>query len=234
MDTLFLIVARGGSKGLPGKNIKLLNHRPLIHYSIDVARAFVPDELICVSTDDEAIISKVKEYNLAVPFIRPAALATDYATSYDVVMHALKFYQEKKYIIKRIVLLQPTSPFRLVRHVKEALETYQDDLDAVMSVKIAHGNPYQLLYKQSEEGFLEKVINSSNFDRRQDLPEVFEINGALYIYNVNALLEKKPSEFTKIRHYLMPELNSVDIDTPLDWSWAEFLIEKNIVQLDHF
>lgn len=233
MDTLFLIVARGGSKGLPGKNIKLLNNRPLISYSIDVAKRFVSDKFICVSSDDVKIIETVKNLGIEVPFVRPVELATDTATTYDVVMHALKFYQQNNYKIDKIVLLQPTSPFRLVEHVREALEFYNNDLDAVISVKTAHGNPYQLLYKVSECGFMEKILDGPSYTRRQDFPDVFEVNGAIYIYNVDSLERQKPGEFSKVKHYLMPEINSIDIDSILDWHWAEFLITQNIVKLDH-
>lgn len=233
MATLFLIPARGGSKGVPGKNIKLLNGKPLICYSIDMARKFVPDDLICVSTDDEAIVKTVENYGLNVPFVRPAELATDTSGSYEVILHAIDFYKKKNIDIDRLVLFQPTSPFRQVEHVKEALAKYEESLDAVISVKLTHSNPYQLMYALNKDGFIEKLMGPSHYERRQDLPEVYELNGAIYILNVNSILKNKISEFKRIRHYEMPELNSVDIDTPLDWAWAEFLIEKKIISLNY-
>lgn len=232
MDTLFLITARGGSKGIPGKNIKLLNSKPLIYYSIDVARKFVSDDLICVSTDDDKIIETVENYGLKIPFKRPANLATDKAGSNDVILHALNFYKSKRNI-DALVLLQPTSPFRLVKHVKESLGLYNKDVDSVMSVKITHANPYQLLYAQNKDGYIEKILKGTDFERRQDLPKVFEINGAVYVFNPHSLTKQKISEFTKIKHYEMPDLNSVDLDTSLDWTWAEFLLEKKIIELDY-
>jgi CMP-N,N'-diacetyllegionaminic acid synthase len=232
MDTLFLITARGGSKGVPGKNIKLLNSKPLICYSIDVARKFVPDQFICVSTDDELIIETVQNYGLTVPFVRPSELSTDTTGSYDVIKHALQFYNQQ-HSIKKVVLLQPTSPFRLVKHVKEAIDCFNKGIDAVISVKKTHANPYQLLYIENKEGYIEKIINGDSFERRQDLPIVYELNGAIYVFNADSLLEKKISEFKKVKQYLMPELNSVDIDTPLDWMWAEFLLEKQVIHLDY-
>lgn len=231
-DTLFLVTARGGSKGVPGKNIKPLNNKPLIEYSIDVARKFVSDEFICVSTDDEKIIKTVNDYGLKTSFVRPAELATDTAGSYDVILHALKFYNQK-YSIKKIVLLQPTSPLRLVKHVKDCLELFNESLDAVISVKETKANPYQLLYSQNKEGYIEKIMKGEDFERRQDFPKVYEINGAVYVFNTVSLMKQKISEFKKVKHYEMPELNSVDIDTLLDWSWAEFLFEKRIIKLDY-
>lgn len=233
MNTLFLITARGGSKGVPGKNIKPLNGKPLICYSIDVARKFVADNFICVSTDDKAIIEVVENYGLKVPFVRPDELSGDTSSSYDVILHAINFYKKKDIEFQRIVLFQPTSPFRLVQHVKEAMEKYSDDVDAVLSVKLTHSNPYQLMYVQNKEGYIEKLMGASHYERRQDLPSVYELNGAIYVLNTNSIIRNKISEFKKIKHYEMPELNSVDIDTPLDWAWAEFLTEKKLIKLDY-
>lgn len=233
MDTLFLITARGGSKGVPGKNIKLLNGKPLIAYSIDVARKFVPDDCICVSTDDKEIIDTVEKYGLKVPFIRPSELAGDTSGSYEVMLHALQFYKDKNQLPKKLVLLQPTSPFRLAKHVKDALSIYHDDTDAVLSVKITHSNPYQLMYIQNQEGYIEKLMGNVQSDRRQDAPLVYELNGAIYVLNTQSLLKQKISEFKKVKPVIMPEINSVDIDTPLDWAWAEFLIEKKLFISDY-
>src|SRR5690554_4054145 len=120
MKVLYIIPARGGSKGVPGKNIKLLGGKPLIYYSIEVARALAKDEDICVSTDDERIKEVVEKTGLKIPFIRPAELGTDSASTYDVLLHAINFYsaQGKEYDL--IILLQPTSPLRKVEHVQKA------------------------------------------------------------------------------------------------------------------
>ena len=114
MNLLYLIPARGGSKGIPHKNIKLLCGKPLITYSIDVARQLTDDQNICVSTDDEKIIQTVTDYGLAVPFKRPVCLATDSASTYDVLLHAIKFYENLGKQYDGIVLLQPTT--RQSRH----------------------------------------------------------------------------------------------------------------------
>ena len=131
-DTLFVITARGGSKGLPGKNIKDLCGKPLIAYSIDVARAFTDDENICVSTDSEEIKRVVEEYGLKVPFLRPDYLATDTATSNDVLVHAVNFFKEQGRAYKKLCLLQPTSPLRAVEDVDGAIALYRDDIDGVV------------------------------------------------------------------------------------------------------
>lgn len=232
MKTLFLITARGGSKGIPGKNVKPLMGKPLINYSIDLARKFVNDNYICLSTDSQEIIDVAAINGLKVPFVRPPELATDTAGSYDVIKHALDHY-ENKLQVDRIVLFQPTSPFRLKKHVDECLSRYSSDCDMLISVKETKANPYQLLYTENENGFIEKLMKGGNYERRQDLPKVYQVNGAIYVYNAASLKQKNIKEFGKIKHYEMPGLNSVDIDEPLDWDWAEFLLEKKIIKLDY-
>lgn len=233
MSTLFLITARGGSKGIPGKNIKPLNNKPLLYYSIDIARKFVSDEFICLSSDDDAIIKSAESYGLNVPFKRPSELAQDTSGSNEVIVHALKFYLNKGIKIDKLVLLQPTSPFRLVEDIKNAIDLYSENIDAIYSVKITHANPYQLLYIKNENGFLEKIIKSKEYINRQEMPPVYEINGAVYVFNPNSLLKGRINEFEKCLPSVMNEINSVDIDTPLDWDWAEFLLKNNKIHFDY-
>ena len=232
MQFLFLITARAGSKGIPKKNSKLLNGKPLICYSIELARKFSEDEHICVSTDDKEIIEIARSLNLEVPFIRPTDLATDEASSYDVIKHALHFYKAKGKKYDGLVLLQPTSPLRLKKHLQEAMSLFNDKVDMIVGVKETKSNPYNLLFETNSEGYLKKVIESDNYTRRQDVPKVFEVNGAIYIYNVTALEQKNIKEFEKKLPLLMASENSVDIDTPLDWMWTEFLLINKIVELD--
>ncbi len=233
MNFLFLITARGGSKGILKKNIKHLCGKPLISYTVEIARQFVTDEHICVSTDDNEIIEEVEKLKLKVPFVRPSNLATDNAGSNEVIMHALNFYIKKNINYDGIVLLQPTSPLRLKKQITEALAKFSKSIDMLVSVKETKSNPYNLLFETNENGYLKKVINSQNYSRRQDAPTVYEVNGAIYIYNITSLIEKSITEFEKKMPYIMPNENSVDIDTMVDWYWAEFLLEKNIVKLDY-
>jgi CMP-N,N'-diacetyllegionaminic acid synthase len=231
MSTLFLIPARGGSKGIPGKNIKPLAGKPLIYYSIDIARAFSGDALICVSTDDPAIIKTVEDYGLKVPFRRPDSLATDSAGSYEVIVHALDWYRENGFDIDTLVLLQPTSPLRIKRHVQEAMNLLNEETEMVTSVKKTKSNPFHLLYTENESGFIEKAIKGRDFDRRQDVPQAYELNGAVYVIQVASLRKRKISEFEKVKKYEMPRLHSVDIDEPEDWVWAEYLLERKIINI---
>lgn len=228
---LIVIPARGGSKGIPGKNIKPLNGKPLIEYTIDVARTIVDDSRICVSTDDDRIIDTVEGYGLKVPFKRPQCLATDTTGTYEVLLHALDFYEKKGEIFDVVVLLQATSPFRTEQHLKEALALYRKDIDMVVSVKESASNPYYDSFEEDEKGMLFISKGDDHYTRRQDCPPVYDYNGAIYIINVESLKEKPLSKFTKRVKYVMNEEYSLDLDTMLDWYMAELMIANQIIRL---
>ena len=225
MNILLIIPARGGSKGIPHKNIKPLAGKPLIYYTIDTARAIVPDEDICVSTDDDEIIKCVEKYGLKVPFVRPAEFATDTAGTYDVLLHALDFYekQEKHYDV--VLLLQNTSPFRTAEQVKEALALYNSNLDMVVSVKECSANPYYSVFEENTEGFLNICKGNGNITRRQDAPKVYEYNGAIYVINPDSLKKMPLNKFTRRVKYVMDERTSLDLDTMNDWRMAEVILK---------
>ena len=226
MNILVIIPARGGSKGIPHKNIKPLAGKPLIYYTIDTARQIVSDENICVSTDDQEIICCVEDYGLKVPFVRPAELATDTAGTYEVLLHALKFYEQQGIVYDVVVLLQNTSPFRSAEQVKEALRLYRSDLDMVVSVKECSANPYYCVFEENTEGYLYICKGDGNITRRQDAPKVYEYNGAIYVINPKSLKKMSLNKFTKRVKYVMDEKSSLDLDTMNDWHMAELLINK--------
>lgn len=229
MKILTIIPARGGSKGIPHKNIKPLNGKPLIYYTIDNARAICADEEICVSTDDSDIIKCVENYGLKVPFVRPAELATDTAGTYEVLLHALDFYEKqgKKYDV--VLLLQNTSPFRTSQHVKEALNLYKSDIDMVVSVNETKTNPYYNCFEDNEDGFLKKTLDSNMITRRQDAPVTYEFNGAIYVINAEQLKKIPLGKFTRRIKYVMDDLHSVDLDNMIDWKFAEFIIKEGLL-----
>lgn len=224
MIPLVIIPARGGSKGVPRKNIKQLNGKPLIQYTIDAARAVFPDEVICVSTDDLEIKSVVESLGLKVPFLRPEELAIDTAGTYEVLLHAIAFYEAKGYHADTIILLQPTSPFRTAEHLKNALQLYLPNSEMLASVKETHVNPYFVLREENTEGWLVKS-KEGNFTRRQDCPKVYELNGAIYIINVAAMKNRHIMYFERVSKYLMDEYSSHDIDNQLDWIMAETIVK---------
>jgi CMP-N,N'-diacetyllegionaminic acid synthase len=224
MKPLVVIPARGGSKGVPKKNIKLLNSKPLINYSIEAAQAVFENAIICVTTDSQEIKEVVENTtNLKVPFLRPDYLSTDDASTYDVLLHAIDFYEKKGYVADTLILMQPTSPFRTQAHIQEALKLYSKDIDMVVSVKETKSNPYYVLFEENEKGFLAKS-KESDFIRRQDCPNVWELNGALYIINIQSLRNGPIGSFKKMIKYVMNEIDSIDIDTMFDWKLAELCV----------
>lgn len=226
MKILYLIPARAGSKGLPQKNIKILGAKPLIEYTID----FVLDNIkendeLCISTNDVEVVRLCNELNVAIPFVRPDELASDTASTYDVIIHAIKHYENNNKHFDLVLLLQPTSPFRSQIDFENLIKNYNDDLEMVVSVKSSKENPYFTLFEENDNGFLDKS-KKGNFQRRQDCPEVFAFNGSMYLIRVDALKKRPISEFKKIKKLIMPEERSIDIDTMADWVLAEFYLNK--------
>lgn len=226
MNILVVIPARGGSKGIPGKNIKPLNGKPLIYYTIDAARSIVDDSHICVSTDDKHISDAVEHYGLKIPFKRPDYLATDTASTYDVLLHALHFYEAQGEKFDAIILLQATSPFRTGQHIKEALSLYSKDIDMVVSVKETDANPYYVCFEEDSNGMLQISKGDGHYTRRQDCPPVYEYNGAIYIINPESLKKNPLNKFSKRIKYVMDKEHSLDLDTMQDWLIAELMINN--------
>lgn len=226
MRILYLIPARAGSKGLPGKNTRLLGDKPLVAYSIEFALNNCKEgDALCISSNDDDVIAIANKMGVAVPFKRPEELATDTASSYDVIMHALNFYEKLGSTFDSVLLLQPTSPFRNQDDFNEMVANYEEDLDMVVSVKHSKENPYFTLFEENTDGFLKKS-KEKKFERRQDCPEVFAYNGSMYLINVKSIKNSSHSEFKRIKKIIMPEERSVDIDTYADWNLAEFYLNK--------
>lgn len=230
MKPLVIIPVRGGSKGIPYKNIKPLNNKPLVYYSIDCARQLVPDDDICISTEDPKIIKCVEDYGLKVPFVRPQELATDTAGSYEVLVHAFEYYRALGRKYDCIILLQATSPFRTAAQVKEALALYNENIDMVVSVKKSATNPYYNCFEEDSNGLLQRVLKYKNITRRQDAPTTYEYNGSIYIINPESLMKTSLGNFQKRIKYEMDELYSLDVDTPIDWLFAEFVIKEHLIK----
>lgn len=228
MKPLVVIPARGGSKGVPRKNIKILGGKPLIQYTIEAARKVFADKVICVSTDDNEIKSVVEGLELKVPFLRPPELSTDQAGTYEVLLHAIDSYEKTGYYPDTLILLQATSPFRTGQHIKEALELFDNNCEMVVSVKETKANPYSVLREENSDGWLEKS-KPGNFTRRQDVPKVWELNGAIYIIQINTIKETHLNKLTRIKKYVMDEIVSHDIDTGFDWIIAETIVKEKLI-----
>jgi CMP-N,N'-diacetyllegionaminic acid synthase len=224
-NILFLIPARAGSKGLPQKNIKNLAGKPLIAYSIEFALQHAQkDDIICISTNDLEVIEIVKkQFALEVPFIRPEELSNDTASTFEVIIHALDFYKQKGLSFEKIMLLQPTSPYRTKKDFEQINELYnKNNVDMVVSVKKSKESPYFTLFQEDNSGCLKKIISNSNFLTRQECPPIYVFNGSMYLVNTQKFLEFKNFNFENIIKYEMPESRSVDIDTKVDWVLAEY------------
>ena len=230
-SVLAIIPARGGSKGLPGKNIKELCGKPLIVWSIEQAKSCSDIDRIIVSTDDGEIAEVAKKYGAEVPFIRPAELANDIATSIDAIFHAINWLKEHKdYRPEYILLLQPTSPLRTREDIDGAIRMLKEKkAQAVVSVCETDHHPWgsNIL---PEDGNMKDFIRPDILNkRRQDLPVFHELNGAIYLADTDYLHEYNgflgPDTFA----YKMSKERSVDIDSDLDFKLVTLLLqEKNV------
>ena len=218
---LAIIPARGGSKRLPRKNVLDLNGKPLIAYSIEAGLDSSYIDKVVVTSDDDEILTISKKYG-AVTINRPNELASDTATTFDAIKHAVDNYEKYDYI----VLLQPTSPLRDRDHIDKAIELLESkNADAVVSVcKMDHSPLWSNTINDSLSmtGFLkDEVLNK----RSQDLKEYYSLNGAIYICDTKKLLKEK-SFFLKesIFAYKMDRKSSIDIDKEIDFKIAEYLL----------
>lgn len=230
MNVLGLITARGGSKSIPRKNIAPLAGRPLLAYTADAARGCPRITRVVLSTDDEQIAQVGREYGVEVPFMRPAELATDTATSLGVARHAVEWLADQDgWQTDILVLLQPTSPLRTARHLTEALDALiAAGADTVVSVIEVphHFSPYKLMKLQDGRlsSFWDQPLPSV---RRQDVPPLYARNGPAILATTGATLMERDTFYgDHIVPYLMNEVDSVDIDTPFDLKLAEWLIRE--------
>lgn len=221
---LVIIPARKGSKGIPGKNKKILNGKPLIQYTIDVAKKIFPITSICISTNDLDIQQIGIENGLNIPDLRPDYLSNDTSSARDVILYEVLKTGRK---IDAIVYLQPTSPLRTTQNIQEAINLYDRDLmDMLVSVTNTKANPYFNLFEEDENEnlVLSKMHKSKS---RQEAPKVYQFNGAIYIINFQSITRSEIAEFKKIKKYVMSEENSIDIDEPMDWILAEILLQTS-------
>ena len=227
MKPLYIIPARGGSKGIPRKNIKPLGGRPLIAYSIDAARqAGAPDSHIILSTDDAEIADTARAPGLEVPYTRPAHLATDTAGSREVILDAMDWADSRGIDYDCVVLLQPTSPFRTATDIHSALALYSPEVDMVVSVKEASANPYYNCFEADPAtGYLHVSKGDGLITRRQDAPPAWEYNGAVYVINPGSIRRMPLGAFPRRVPSPMPADRSIDLDTPADWLMAEAVIK---------
>lgn len=209
-SVLALVTARGGSKGLPGKNIRPVGGRPLIDFTVAAARGAACVDRVVLSTDDDAIARAAQAAGCEVPFRRPAELAGDEAQSIDVVLHAL----DQLAPIDLVVLLQPTSPLRTAADIDAACERLvRSASPACVTVAAVEQSPYWM-YRVDEHHHLLPLLSApADATRRQDLPPVYTLNGAVYVARTDWLRRSRSFVTAETVAHVMPRERSLDIDT---------------------
>jgi CMP-N,N'-diacetyllegionaminic acid synthase len=226
---LAIIPARGGSKGVPGKNIRPLGGMPLIGWSIRVALAVAAIDRVVVSTDDPSIAEIARQLGAEVPFLRPAEYAQDETTDLPVYQHCLGWLAERQgYCPDQVVWLRPTAPLRSVNDVEEGLRLLADSsADWVRSLCAVEHHPYWMF--RLKDAVLEPFVQGidiANYLRRQLLPPAYRLNGAVDVCWRRTIMDKGLLYQGEVRGFVMPPERSVDIDTELDFLIAEHLIQQ--------
>ena len=229
---LCTICARGGSKGVKNKNIKEINGKPLIAYTIEQAKESGIFDHIVISTDSDDIARIAKKYGAEVFFKRSAEMASDTAGKLDVIRDAFvrsEEYYKKEY--EYLVDLDATAPLRSVYDIVQSFEQFvKDDNDNLITAMPGRRSPYFNLVEVDENGkvALSKTLDSSVV-RRQDAPKSYDMNASIYIWKRDVILKEKMLFLEKTGLYVMPEKRSIDIDTELDYKFVEFLMKENNV-----
>jgi len=225
MRTLAIIPARGGSKRLPGKNVRLLGDKPLIGWTIEFAKSVSWFDEIQVSTDRKEIATVCAKHDIVATRLRPAELATDEASPVDVVLDVLNWRRNEGAEFDAVALLQPTSPVRLMQRWETARALLNGGCEGVIGVSPADTHPF-LAFRNSADGYLEPwVSNPGGITRSQGYLPAYTVNGALYLTRVDALIKQRTFSPQKCRPVLCTErVENIDIDTPFDWRMAEIII----------
>ncbi len=224
---LAIIPARGGSKGIPNKNIADLAGKPLIGWTIANAKSSLSIDRVIVTTDSQAIANVASYYDAEVPFLRPAELAQDNTLGIQPVLHLLDWLeQQENYLPDYVMVLQPTSPLRTTNDMEAAISlAIEYQADSVVSVSPTEQHPYWMK-TITEEGYLQDfVLSKDKGDRRQELPSVYALNGAIYLARREIVIEKNSFYSDRTYSYIMPVERSLDIDTPWDLYLANLILK---------
>jgi CMP-N-acetylneuraminic acid synthetase len=227
MKTAAFIFARGGSKGLPGKNIRLLGGKPLIAWSIEHALAVKRVEQVIVSTDSEEIAAVARQYGAEVPFIRPAELAQDDSSEWLAWRHALNYMSETTGALPEVMVSVPaTAPLRLPLDIENCLDEYEkSNSDMVITVTDAHRSPYFNMVKANADGTVGLVNPSQSvIARRQDAPVVYDMTTVCYVANPEFVMSHNSIFEGRVKSVQVPVERAIDIDTLLDFQIAESLL----------
>ncbi len=231
LDIVAMIFARGGSKGLPGKNVKPFLGKPLIGWAIEHALAVSRVRRVIVSTDSHEIAEVALQYKAEVPFIRPAELALDESPEWSAWRHALEFIkQEEKRLPDAMLSVPTTAPLRLVADLEHCLDEFEkQDSDIIITVSESHRNPYFNMVTMNSDGTVKLAVNNGRpVKRRQDAPNVFDIATVAYVARSSFVMEKIGLFSGRVRAVVVPKERAVDIDTIYDFEIAEFLMKQRL------
>jgi len=233
MKILGTICARGGSKGVKNKNIRNLLGKPLIAYTIEYFTKWNKADRIVCSTDSKEIADIAKKYGAEIPCFRPPELATDTASKIPVLQHILKICEKEDSCEYEIIVdLDPTAPLRKRKFLEEAFKKFIDsNADVLFSVTKAHKNPYFNMVELDKNGYAH-LSKAGSFNRRQDAPQVYELNASIYIYKRDFLLKTNSVFSDKSIIYEMPDIVSIDIDREKDFLYIEFLLKNEVFEFD--
>src|SRR3989338_6913697 len=226
---LVIIPARGGSKRLPGNNIKKIGGKPMIAHAIEAARKSKYVDRVVVSNDDKAIASIAKKYKAEVPFVRPAELASDTAPTLPVLQHVVKYVEENdKFKPDLVVLIQPTNPLVRSEDVDGTIETlFKTNTNSCFSVTEISQRPEWMYRMDNNPAELFLKEESGPTKRSQELPRLAIINGTVYVMKYETLMTKNKIRDGNTSIYVMPRERSVDIDDKFDFELAKFLFQRN-------
>lgn len=233
MKTLWLVVARAGSKSVPNKNVRLLGGIPLLQYRVFSARALAGCEDVWISTDSAAYAQVAADAGASVPFLRPAELATDDASSIDVVTHAMRYAQANNLSYDFLGLLEPTSPFVGAKRLLEAQRMLisNKSAEALVSVRAVHPQSFFVQRREPTLAVLAARFAAATALRRQDLPQEITPSGGLYLSRWDAIERNKSFYVPSTLALPVSDLEGIEIDEPVDWEWAEFLMERGRVRV---
>jgi CMP-N,N'-diacetyllegionaminic acid synthase len=222
MKLLGLIPARGGSKGVPGKNLRPLAGKSLVQRAYECALASGVVDRVVLSTDDPAIGAAAREYGLEVPFTRPAEFARDESPMMDVILHALGALRETGYVPDALLLLQPTAPLRRPSHLQEAVRLLGDNDSVCSVVPLPKDQCPHYLMKIREDGFLEYFMpDGPRYTRRQDLPQAYKREGIVYLSRTRLILEERTIYGRRCVPMVIEREDALNIDDEADWVEAE-------------